>query len=226
MKYIIIFTFLTLSLVATPSKVVYIPNTSYNSIGNLHLDVDNYFIQGKKGVTQSEFGLNMQFLPFKTFKFEASVDYKANLSSPIYLSGKFVIILSNPLPNIAFGAYNIGVTSETLKPIYYLLFSKNFGRAGKFLIGGYIGDKYQLRDNDGEADNKGLLAGYEVYLNPVSKNLYFGADYFMGENIFSAISVGFGWRFAKNVLIKFSYHIMLRKNSNNTLGLQVNINTW
>lgn len=226
MKYIIILLiFLSISIFATSSKVIYIPNTSYGAMGNLHLDVDNYFIQGQKGITESEFGLNMQFLPFRHFKFEASVDYRAKLESPIYLSGKIVIPL-NQFPNIAIGIYNVGVTSETLKPIYYLLLSKNFGHAGKFLIGGYLGDRYQLRDNNGEKDNKGLLAGYEVYLDPVSRNLYFGADYFMGENIMSAISVGFGWKFAKNVMLKFSYHIKLKKDSNNLLGLQVNINTF
>jgi hypothetical protein len=218
-------TLITISILATPSRVIYIPNTTYNGLGVLHLDVDNYFIQGKKGTTESEFGLTMQFLPFKKIKFEGSLDYKANLDSPIYLAGKFVIPMDT-FPNLALGIYNIGVTSETLKPIYYFLFSKKFDNAGKFLIGAYLGDKGQLRDNDGELDNKGLLLGYEVYLSPLSNNLYFGADYFMGENIMSAVSLGIGWKFAKNVMIKFSYHIKLRKQSNNLLGLQININAF
>jgi len=226
MKFLILLIFLTIPLFATPSKVIYIPNTTYNTMGNLHLDADNYFIQGERGVTESEFGLTMQFLPFRNLKFQASVDYRANLSSPIYLSGKLVIPLPSSFPNIALGVYNIGVTSETLKPVYYLLFSKEFGRLGKFLLGGYLGDKNTLRDNNGEKDNKGLLAGYEVYLNPLSRNLYFGVDYFMGENILSAVSFGAGWRFAKNVMIKFSYHIKLRRESNNLIGLQINIDTW
>ena len=225
MKILIILLLLTTSLLATPSKVIYIPNTSYNSAGNPHLDVDNYFNQGKQGVSTAEFGLSLQFLPFKQIKFEGSVDYKVNLEAPIYLAGKFVIPLNN-FPSIAFGAFNIGVTSETIKPLYYILLSQKVNKLGKFLVGVYLGDKQELRDNDGEADNKGLLAGYEVYLNPVSKNLYFGIDYFMGENIMSAFSMGMGWKFAKNVMIKFSYHIMLKEKSKNLLGLQVNIDTW
>ena len=225
-KYIIFLILSGISIFATTSKVIYIPNTTYYGIGNLHLDVDNYFIQGKAGVTKSEFGLMMQLLPFKKLKLEASIDYKADQKAPLYLSGKLIIPSYSSFPNIAIGAFNLGLTSETLKPVYYLIISKYFGKAGKLIIGGYIGDKYQLRDNDNQADNKGLLAGYEVYLNPVSKNLYFGADYFMGENILSAVSLGIGWKFARNVIIKMAYHIKLKKNSNNLLGLQVNINTW
>jgi len=225
-KILLIFLFLAIPIFATTSKVVYIPNTTYYSAGNLHLDVDNYFIQGEQGITKGEFGLMMQMSPLKAIKFEASIDYKADLSSPLYLSGKLIFPSYSSLPNLAIGVFNLGLTSETLKPVYYLIFSKYFSRAGKIIIGAYLGDKYQLRDNDNEADNKGLLAGYEVYLNPVSKNLYFGIDYFMGENIFSAVSFGFGWKFAKNVMIKFSYHIKLKENQKNLLGLQVNINTW
>ena len=222
---ILLLLFLTVSIFATTSKVIYIPNTSYNSIGNPHLDIDNYFNQGKRGVSIAEFGLSMQFLPFENLKFEGSVDYKVNFDSPVYLSGKFIIPLSS-FPNIAFGAFNIGVTSETLKPVYFALLSYNVDKLGKFLLGIYLGDKDQLRDSDGEVDNKGLLAGYEIYLNPVSKKLYFGVDYFMGENMLSALSLGMGWKFAKNVMIKFSYHMKLKEEENNLLGLQININTW
>jgi len=225
MKIIILMSLLSVATFAKTSKVIYIPNTSYNSVGNPSLNVDNYFNQGENGVTMAEFGLAMQFLPFESLKFEASVDYKVNLDSPLYLSGKFIIPLRS-FPDIAIGAFNIGITSETLKPIYYFLLSTNTGKLGKFLIGAYLGDKGELRDDEGEADNKGLLAGYEIYLNPVSKNLYFGADYFMGENIMSAVSLGIGWKFAKNVIIKFSYHIKLKKETEDLLGLQVNINTF
>jgi len=227
MKKLLVSIFLVCSLLllGTPSKVVYIPNTTYNAQGVLHFDADNYFIQGNTNENKSEFGLTMQFLPFKKFKFVAGVDYKAYKHSPIYLSGKFVIPM-NSLPNLALGVFNVGVNSSDLKPIYYLLLSKRIGFYGKILFGGYIGDKGELRDSQGEADNKGFLVGYEVYLNKLSKNLYFGSDYFSGDNRMSAVSLGVGWKFARNVLLKFAYHIKLRKSENNQLSLQININAF
>ena len=221
-KIIVLLMLLSLYILATPSKVVYIPNTSFNGLGNLHLDVDNYFITSKKGTSLTEIGVSMQVLPFKEIKLELSADYKANLDSPIYLAGKLVLPMKK-FPNIALGVFNLGVNSETLKPVYYLLFSYRVSKVGKFLFGGYYGDKGMLRDNDGDVDNKGLLVGYE---NTINKNLYLGIDYFMGENILSAFSIGMGWRFAKNVKIKVAWHLKLKESMSNLLSFQVNINTF
>jgi hypothetical protein len=48
----------------------------------------------------------------------------------------------------------------------------------------------------------------------------------MGENLLSSVNFGLGWRFAQNVKLKISYHIMLEENSENHLSFQVDIDTF
>jgi len=226
MKTLIFFLFIfSITTFSTPSRMIYIPSTDYYKLATPHLDIDNYFEVKEKGSALTEIGLGMGFLPFEYLKFEGGIDYRANEDSPIFLNGKFVIPQTK-FPSFALGLFNAGVSSDTFKPVYYILISQNFSSYGRFLVGFYVGDKDYLVDSEGDQDNKGLLLGYDRYFNEVSKNLYFGIDYFMGENMFSSLNFGFGWKFAQNVLLKISYNVMLQENSKNRITFQVDIDSF
>ncbi len=224
-KIVFLIIFCSLNLFSTPSNIIFIPATETHGVGNPHLDVDNYFQVGEEGSVLTNFGFAMGFFPFKYLKLEGGVDYRANEKDPLYFHGKLLIPQSD-LPAFAFGIFNIGLSSETLKPIYYFLIGYKQLKIGRFQVGYYIGDKETLRDSDGEADNKGILASFDRDINELSRNLSIGVDYFMGENLLSSVNFGLGWRFAQNVKLKISYHIMLEENSENHLSFQVDIDTF
>ena len=154
---------------ATPSTQIWIPSTDIQDYGVVHLGADVYNTLGKTeaegGSTIVNYGLTTGVVKSDKFGIEAGIDWRETSGDPVYFNAKIGFqegALFEGAPAFAFGGYDFGTDSSTTDyNILYGLVAKTFGNAGRFSIGYYSGNDDLLVDENGNADEKGILASWD-----------------------------------------------------------------
>jgi hypothetical protein len=216
-SFIILFISINSVSIATPSTIIWIPSVDIQSYKVFHLGIDNYFTLFKKGIGQggvafpTDIDLTVGFLPFEKIQAEVGIDLFEPTKSPWVFNAKIGVpenALSDYSPAFAIGGMNFGVEkNSTDYNMFYGIIAKTFPFVGRLSIGYYVGNKNLLLDNNGNADNSGILFSWDKQLTEINENLWLAVDYQGGKNSFGAASFGFAWSFSKNVSVIFARNI-------------------
>src|ERR1035437_3336093 len=220
-------------LQATPSTIIWISSADIQQFKVFHLGIDNYFTVFKKGIGQgglafpTDVGLTVGVLPFEKFQAEVGVDLLEPTQSPWSFNAKVGIpegSIAEWSPAIAIGACNLGIEKNlTDYNIIYGIVAKTLPVIGRLSVGYYTGNKNLLVDNDGKADNSGILVSWDKQVTEINENLWLAVDYQGGKNSLGAVSFGLAWSFSKNVSVILARDIY-NNNAPSTLTTQLDIN--
>jgi hypothetical protein len=219
---------------ATPSTQIWIPSTDLQSYKIWHLGIDNYFYDYKNGSTQSltafptDIGMTVGVLPFTDIQAEVGVDLFVPGLSPLSFNAKIGTpegSLAEWSPAIAVGGFDFGLQKNaTDYNILYGLVAKTLPVVGRISVGYYSGNSTLLVDQNGSADNKGILLSWDRSIPEISENLWLAVDYQGGNSGFGALNIGFAWSFSKNVSVIFARDIFNNSAMPSTFTTQLDIN--
>jgi hypothetical protein len=219
---------------ATPSTQIWIPSTDLQSYKVWHLGIDNYFYDYKNGSAQSltafptDIGMTVGVLPFTDIQAEVGVDLFVPGLSPLSFNAKIGTpegSLAEWSPAIAVGGFNFGLQKNvTDYNILYGLVAKTLPVVGRISVGYYSGNSSLLVDQNGSADNKGILLSWDRSIPEISENLWLAVDYQGGNSGFGALNIGFAWSFSKNVSVIFARDIFNNSAMPSTFTTQLDIN--
>ena len=220
-------------LQATPSTIIWISSADIQQFKVFHLGIDNYFTVFKKGIGQgglafpTDVGLTVGVLPFEKFQAEVGVDLLEPTQSPWSFNAKVGIpegSIAEWSPAIAIGACNLGIEKNlTDYNIIYGIVAKTLPVIGRLSVGYYTGNKNLLVDNDGKADNSGILVSWDKQVTEINENLWLAVDYQGGKNSLGAVSFGLAWSFSKNVSVILARDIY-NNHAPSTITTQLDIN--
>lgn len=197
---------------ATPSTHIWSPSTDVQAYGVFHLTSDIYIPVDKpfdvRPSTITNLGLTTGVLPYEKVNLEVGFDHIEG-TYPLYLNAK----LGTPegafgeyFPALAVGGYSFGTKKDvTDYNIYYAKAAKTIGKLGRVSAGYYTGNDKLLLDENGNADESGVLLCWERTLSEISENLWVAIDYMGGDSNFGALSYGFSWKFAPNTSVIFGF---------------------
>jgi hypothetical protein len=218
---------------ATPSTIIWIPSVDFQPFGTFHFGVDNYFTVFKKGIGQggvgfpTDVGLTAGVLPFEKIQAEVGVDLLEPTQSPWTFNAKIGIpesAFGSWSPAISVGGVNFGVEKNlTDYNIIYGVIAKTLPVVGRLSVGYYSGNKVLLVDNNGNADNKGILLSWDKQVTEINDNLWLAIDYQGGKSSLGALSCGFAWSFSKNVSVLIARDFY-NNNAPATMTTQLDIN--
>ena len=217
--FLLIFTFLTLPVSATPSSIIWIPSTDIQPAGKTHLGIDNYFTVNalKPGESTGAFTTPIIGLTWGIKNLEFGFDYVASQKDPFYFNVKGRLLGKKPTDlNVVAGIYNWGTTSATNQEVKYLLGSMAAKDGTRFSLGYGIGRKEALG-----ADNKMILASIDKQLND---KWWVGVDYQGGQSALGALSFGAGYSLTSNSSLLLGYSIYNNSDYKNTVTLQLDVN--
>ncbi|MGD0036872.1 MAG: hypothetical protein ABSC53_06235 [Bacteroidota bacterium] len=219
---------------ATPSTQIWIPSTDIQSFKVWHLGIDNYFYDYKNGTPQSlkafptDIGMTVGVLPFTAIQVEVGVDFFVPQLSPLSFNAKIGIpegTLTDWAPAIAAGGFDFGLQKNvTDYNILYGVVAKTLPVVGRLSIGYYSGNSTLLFDQNGNADNTGVLLSWDRQITEISENLWVAVDYQGGKSGFGALNIGFAWSFSKNVSVIFARDIFNNNALPSTFTTQLDIN--
>ncbi|HZX36145.1 MAG TPA: hypothetical protein VFF54_06595 [Thermodesulfobacteriota bacterium] len=216
----------------TPSTHVWSPSTDIQAYGVGHITADMYVpvkndsesTPATRPGTVTNLGLTVGVFPYEKLGLEVGFDHIAGFGDydtyPLYFNAKLGVpegALGANTPALAIGSYMIGTKSggesragKTPKigtdvDIYYAKAAKTIGNLGRFSVGYYTGNKSLLVDENGKADEEGVLLAWERTMSEISDNLWLCVDYMGGDSSFGALAYGFSWKFAPNTSVIFGY---------------------
>lgn len=222
---------------ATPSTQIWIPSTDVQPFGKVHLGFDQYIKIRKTDETTREAnvvnnGITVGVLPTGKIQAEVGVDVRhlgvqPYDSSPFYFNAKIGTpegSLFEGSPALAVGGYDFGTKEDvTDNNIVYGLVAKTLGKLGRLSVGYYQGNDKILVDENGMADETGILASWDRTLSEISDNLWVAIDYMGGDNAYGALSYGVAWKFAPNVGVILGMDDYTLDGVKSTYTLQVDI---
>ncbi len=199
---------------ATPSKLMRIPSTDVQPYGTFHMALENnttMFRQRAIGghAEPMNIGISAGLRDAGTFQIEAGVDIREPYDYP--LTGHAKVATTEEAfgkwgPIVAVGAYDVG--GEKYKNdlnIVYGEASKTVSFIGRFTVGYFVGNSYFLKNAAGEADNSGLMLGFDRRMPEVNEKLWFGIDYMGTHSSYGAVTFGFGWSFSEKATLVIGY---------------------
>ena len=138
----------------------------WQAYGVFHLTSDMYVPAKKDEVnktrpnTVTNIGLTTGVLPYEKANLEVGFDHIAGFGTldayPIYFNAKFGVpenAFGEFSPQFAVGGYMLGTKKDTTdQNIYYGKIAKTLGKAGKFSLGYYTGNKKLLLDENGKEE--------------------------------------------------------------------------
>jgi hypothetical protein len=218
---------------ATPSTIIWIPSADFQPFKVFHLGIDNYFTVFKKGIGQgglafpTDVGLTVGVLPFEKIQAEVGVDLLEPTQSPWTFNAKIGVpegAFADWSPAVSLGGFNFGVEKNlTDYNLIYGIIAKTLPVVGRLSVGYYTGNKVLLVDNDGKADNSGILLSWDKQVTEINDNLWLAVDYQGGKNSLGAVSFGLAWSFSKNVSVILARDIF-NNNAPSTITTQLDIN--
>ncbi len=231
---------------ATPSTHVWTPSTDIQANGTGHLTADMYVpsetdSSGSKPNTVTNLGLESGVWPIKDklgieFGFDAINGYGELDNYPLYFNAKVATTedaLFEYAPAIAFGGYNFGTEHDkTNLNIFYLEGARTLKigdlSLGRFSTGWFWGNDKLLVDNDGDADDNGVILSWERTMSEISDKLWICMDYQGSNSGMGAMAPGFSWKFADNTALLFGYVIPNNHDLAETFTVQVDVdfNIW
>ncbi len=205
------------SAYAGPTGQINIPSVDAKSLKEVTINVSNnvrFSTDSDAGPNLYDIGVVTGLLPYEKIKLEVGADYGTTgvaTKQPMTYNVKLATTedaLFVGLPAFAIGGYNLGnITTDAINSgtnaqnIYYGLVAKTFGKAGRFSVGGYIGDKAVLVNASKDGDNTGVIASWDRTISEVSDKLWVGVDYMSGNNGDGEFSVGGSWAFSKQITL-------------------------
>ena len=224
----------TLSAVATPSTIIWIPSVDFQGYKSFHLGIDNYAYDFRSGKSFSgtafptDLGLTVGVLPDSIVQAEIGVDYFTPQLSPFLVNAKVGVpegLLVDGSPAIAVGGFGFGfLKNVTDFNIVYGIAGKTFPIIGRLEVGYFSGNKKLLVDlASGKADNFGMLFSWDRQIPEISENLWLAVDYQGSKSSFGALSYGFAWSFSKNVSVIFARDVF-NADLPSTFTMQLDIN--
>ncbi|MFA6583040.1 MAG: hypothetical protein WCS77_01980 [Elusimicrobiaceae bacterium] len=225
---------------ATPSTQIWIPSTDVQKFKTVHLNIDNYLTSanepdGHRKPVVSVIGPTVGVLPYEKIQAEVGFDIiqqgnAAYDNAPVYLNGKVATPENSwfdQSPALAAGIYNAGFkTDYTNQNVLYALLAKTLPVAGRVSAGYYTGNKKVLLDENGTAQQNGLLLSWDRTMPEISDNLWLGVDYQGGKSALGALSFGAAWSFTPKASVLFGYDVYNNNDAagRNTFTVQVDIN--
>jgi hypothetical protein len=191
---------------ATPSTQIWNPSTDIQSVGTMHLGIDNYFTniwpQDGGCAFPTDVGLTYGVMP----GLEIGVDYFAPSSTQIKFNAKYGIAESGDMPAFAIGEMNAGFdTIDGYKSnddnIVYGVVARTFP-LGRLTTGYYSANSFLYLDNDGEASNTGFILTWDKVL---TDKIWACVDYASGYSMYGSAFYGLSYAFASNTSIIFGY---------------------
>ncbi len=202
------------SAYAGPTGQINIPSVDAKGLKEVTINVSNnvrFSTDNDAGPNLYDVGVVTGLLPFEKIKLEVGADYGTTgvaTKQPMTYNVKLATAedaLFTGLPAFAIGGYNLGnadpAAFSNAQNVYYGLAAKTFGKAGRFSVGGYVGDKAVLVNAAGDKDNTGVLASWDRTISEVSDKLWVGVDYMSGNNGDGEFSVGGSWAFSKQITL-------------------------
>lgn len=227
--------FLSGTVFATPSTIIWIPSTDFQPYKKVHLGFDTYMKTKKNNGTREPSvinnGITVGVLPYEKIQAEVGIDQRIvgaepADSNPLYFNFKLGTpedSISKGMPAFAIGGYDFGTKKDvTDYNLLYALVSKTF-YIGRLSAGYFVGNSKLLLDDNGNKDNKGVLLSYDRTMSEISDKLWFAVDYQATKSGYGALSAGFSWKFAPNVSVIFGYDIYNNSNYKPTATIQVDI---
>jgi len=193
-KIIFVFILFVLStkLFATPSTVYWTPCTTYfQPFMKGHITYDSY-VRGKS-MLQNDYGFTVGVLPFDKVQMEIGYDALLPVTNSndeaSFVNAKIGWSEETLLPfGFAVGIFNKGFRpGVTTYDIFYAVVGKTFNKIGTFAAGVYSGNSKILVNEDGDADNTGLMLSYS---SPKFSHFVIAADLMSGKNSLSAWGLG------------------------------------
>ncbi len=224
----------TLSAVATPSTIIWIPSIDFQGYKSFHLGIDNYAYDFRSGKSFSgtafptDLNLTVGVLPDSIVQAEIGVDYFTPQLSPFLVNAKVGVpegVLVDWSPAIAVGGFDFGfLKNVTDFNIAYGIIGRTFPVIGRLEVGYFSGNKKLLVDlSTGKADNSGVLLSWDRMIPEISENLWLAVDYQGSKSSFGALSYGFAWSFSKNVSVIFARDVF-NADIPSTFTMQLDIN--
>lgn len=228
---------------ATPSSHIWTPSVDIQPFRTGHVTTDVYIPVDKPVSTRpgtiTNLGLTFGVHQSKKIAAEFGFDHIEG-TYPIYLNAKIAVsenAYGEGSPALAVGVYNVGLnrdgearTGQVAKTgtdydVYYAKAARTYPEIGRLSAGYYIGNKKLLVDQNGKADEKGVLLTWEKTLERISENFSVNVDYMGGQSNFGVLSYGFSWKFAPNVSVTCAYvdQTNERINPGNTFAVEVDI---
>ena len=205
------------SAFAGPTGQINIPSVDAKGLKEVTISINNnvrFSTDTDAGANLFDAGVVTGLLPYEKVKIEIGADYgtvgSTATKQPFTFNAKLATAedaLFAGLPAFAVGGYNLGNTTtdptsaSNAQNIIYGLAAKTFGKAGRFSVGGYTGDKTVLLNASAEKDNTGFLASWDRTISEVSDKLWVGADYMSGNNGDGEFSLGGSWAFSKQITL-------------------------
>lgn len=200
-RFLVLLSLISSVLFATPSTVFWTPCTTYfQPFMKGHLTYDTY-VRGKS-MLPNDYGFTVGVLPFE--KIQMEIGYDAMLPVPnsndeaSFINAKIGWQEDTLLPvGFAIGIFNKGFRPDvTTYDIFYAAISKTFNKIGTFSFGVYSGNRKLLVNENGEADNTGIMASYS---SPKFSRFIVSADLMSGKNSMSAWGFGLNTYFTDNI---------------------------
>jgi hypothetical protein len=155
---------------AAPSAQIYIPSTDTVPFGKATLGlITNVPVKKENGTrpeTVFDAGLTVGVLPFEKVQAEVGIDFVRGFGEPandhpLYFNAKLAVpedALASWSPALAVGGFYFGTKKDvTNLNFIYGLVAKTFPVVGRLSAGYYKGNKDLLLDENGKADEKGIL---------------------------------------------------------------------
>jgi hypothetical protein len=201
---------------STPSTLVFIPSTDVQAPKTWHFGSDVYFTPDTSSTGNIvDVGLTYG-LPGRI---ELGFDFIGGTNEPLLGNIKWQALAEKGKgPAFAIGAYNLGGSHNALAGnLLYALFSKTFGKTGRFHVGYQHGEKNRIGGRDPDM----LLAGYDKQFTP---KLWGAIDFASGKSTFGAVSPGVAYSFSQNTSVLFGYDFYNNGDLDDTFTVQVDIN--
>ncbi|MHB0936290.1 MAG: hypothetical protein ACYDCO_06820 [Armatimonadota bacterium] len=200
------------SVLATPSTLVYIPSTDIQPLGVWHLGVDSYaFTNGDAGGSFVDVGLTYGVFP----RVELGFDLISGADNPLWLNGKVLVLPPDRSPvALAVGVYNWSTSDVTGQNMLYAVGSSTLAGT-RFTYGYYQGDEDVL-----QPDDSGILLGVDRTLG----RWWLGADYQGGDNVVGALNFGVGYAVNERTGIILGYDIYNADGASDSVNVQLDIN--
>ena len=195
--------FMVNTVIATPSTVYWTPCTTYfQPFMKGHIGYDSYVRESS--MLANDYGFTVGVLPFK--EVQAEIGYDALLPAAggfkdaSYLNAKIGLPENTLLPvGLQVGVFNLGFDKGvTDYDVMYAVLGKTFDNIGTFVVGGYLGNKALLYNDNGNPNESGVMFSYT---SPQIGKVILCGDVMSGNNALSAWGAGIYYYFADNITL-------------------------
>jgi hypothetical protein len=200
---VILISYLSTQLFATPSTQIWNPSTDIQKKGTFHLGVDNYFNNKMSSVIYGlTYGLHQNI--------EVGVDLAEAMDNPLTGNIKFGLQEKEQIPALAVGVFNAG--NSDIDAVYYGVAAKTFDKIGRISAGAYSCDS-----------KAGPILSWD---KTISKKIWASVDTAFGNNSYSAFTGGISYAFTDSVSMIVGFVKPLRDNDDDlqyTTQLDINL---